>query len=85
MVRAWLLLLDLGQHMWVRPATYRIVGGELVEPDAALSTTGRLWLVVSERSRQPWEGFLVQVQEQRRLEGTWEWEGLVLYRYGALE
>jgi hypothetical protein len=74
-------LLDVGQHLWVRPVTYRVLGGRLIAPGEALAVEGRLWLVVADRSQQPWEGFLEQVEQERRRDGSWEWDNLSLYRY----
>ncbi|MFL7794399.1 MAG: hypothetical protein AB8I69_19815, partial [Anaerolineae bacterium] len=64
-----------------RPETYRVLGGRLVTPEEALATEGRLWLVVADRSKQPWEGVLEEADRDRRLANSWRWEFLMLYLY----
>ncbi|MBN1811545.1 MAG: glycosyltransferase family 39 protein [Anaerolineae bacterium] len=76
-----LALLDVGQHSWLRPSVYQVLGGRLVTPGEALATEGRLWLVISDRSSQPWEEFLGQVEQQRRLSDSWRWDFLTMYLY----
>ncbi|MBN1977746.1 MAG: glycosyltransferase family 39 protein [Anaerolineae bacterium] len=77
----------LGPALWhidawrMRPETYRVLGGRLVTPEEALEAEGRLWLVVAGRSSQPWEGFLGQIEQERQLGDSWEWEFLSVYRY----
>jgi hypothetical protein len=63
------------------PTTYEILGGRLVAPEEALATDGRLWLVIADRSSQPWAEFLGQVEQQRRLSNSWRWDFLTLYLY----
>jgi hypothetical protein len=65
----------------MRPETYRVLGGRLVTPEEALTTEGRLWLVVADRSRQPWKEVLEEVGRNRRLGNSWRWEFLTLYLY----
>jgi mannosyltransferase len=78
---------ELSPALWhidawkMRPETYRVLGGRLVTPEEALAAEGRLWLVIADRSSQPWEGFLEDVEQGRRLSDSWRWELLTLYLY----
>jgi uncharacterized membrane protein len=65
----------------MRPETYRALGGRLVTPGEALATEGRLWLVIADRSSQPWGGFLEQVERGRQLGDSWKREFLTVYKY----
>jgi mannosyltransferase len=78
---------ELSPALWhidawkMRPATYELLGGRLFSPEEALVNEGRLWLVIADRSRQPWVEFLGQVEQQRRLSDAWRWDFLTLYLY----
>ena len=78
---------ELEQALWhidawkMRPETYRVLGGQLVTPEDALATEGRLWLLIADRSSQPWEVFLERVEQERQLGDSWKWEHLTLYQY----
>ena len=65
----------------MRPATYQVLGGRLITPDEALETDGALWLVIADRSSQPWEMFLERVEQERGLGHTWRWDYVTVYRY----
>lgn len=65
----------------MRPSTYEVLGGRLLTPEEALAAKGRLWLVVADRSSQPWEVFLARVEQGRRLSDSWRWDFLTVYLY----
>lgn len=74
-------LLDAGQLPWAQPDITRLLGGRVFSLEEVLAAEGRLWLVVTDRSRQPWEPFLEMVGRERELDGAWNWGDLDLYRY----
>jgi mannosyltransferase len=73
-------LLEVGQAPWLQPEVYRLLGGRVVS-GGDLSGGGRLWLVVTDRSSQPWEEVMQEVGRERRLVDSWRWEFLTLYLY----
>ena len=75
------VLLNAGQYIWKSPPGRCPFGSYVVTSDEALAAEGRLWLVITDRSRQPWEGFLERVRQERQEDGVWDWSNLTLYRY----
>lgn len=73
-------LLDAGQAYWLRPEVYQLLGGRIVSAKD-LPVKERLWLVVADRSSQPWEALLKRIGDEKRVEDVWRWDQLTLYLY----